>query len=130
MALYVGKRRFADHAAEPTTVIGAGSVVDGDLRGGGSFAIAGEVHGDGELGGFLSLAPGAVWRGRVHAAAALVAGRVEGSLRVDGKLELRSSAVITGSVSAEQIAIARGAVVDGEVAVRGDIVEFEEKRFD
>ncbi len=128
MTLYFGKRRFADGATAPTTVIGAGSVVDGDLRGAGSFAVAGEVHGDGELGGFLSLAPGAVWRGRVHAAAALVAGRIEGSLRVDGKLELLVSAVIHGSVSAERIAIARGAVVDGEVSVRGDIVEFEEKR--
>ena len=49
---------------------------------------------------------------------------------VDEKLEIGQTAVIRGSVSARTIAIARGAVVDGDITVTSGtpIVRFEEKR--
>jgi len=55
---------------------------------------------------------------------------MHGTLIVAEKLEIGSSARISGRVTAKQIAMARGAIIDGELAATGSepIVEFEEKR--
>ena len=124
------KRRFFDlHSAAPT-VIGAGSVIVGDVRGAGEYVVSGEVHGDGELGGGLNLAAGGVWNGHIQALEAIIAGKITGGLAVKGKLEIGYTAVIRGSVSARTIAIAKGAIVDGDIVVTSGMPmqEFEEKR--
>jgi len=124
------KRRFFDlHAAVPT-VIGAGSVIVGDVRGDGEYVVSGEVHGDGTLGGGLSLAATGVWNGNIRALEAVIAGKITGALTVEGKLEIGYTAVIRGSVSARTIAIARGAIVDGDIVVTSGVAveEFVEKR--
>ena len=124
------KRRFLERASTSSTFIGAEAVVLGDLRGAGQFVVAGEVHGDGDLGGALTLASSGVWNGHVHAAEAIVAGRIVGSLIVTGKLEIGFTAVIRGRVSAGSIAIAKGAIVDGEIEITSgaSVREFEERR--
>jgi len=124
------KRRFFDlHSASPT-VIGAGSVIAGDVRGTGDYVVSGEVHGDGELDGGLNLAATGVWHGMIRAQEAIVAGKITGGLAVSGKLEIGYTAVIRGSVSARTIAIAKGAIVDGDIEVTSGapVQEFEEKR--
>jgi cytoskeletal protein CcmA (bactofilin family) len=92
--------------------------------------IGGHVIGDGRIGGELAIGPAAHWEGNVYAQSAVVAGKVTGSIVVSGKIEIAASAVIRGRVSARTIAMARGATVEGEVAVTGTepIVEFEERR--
>jgi cytoskeletal protein CcmA (bactofilin family) len=124
------KRRFFDLHAGVPTVISAGSVIVGDVRGNGDYVVAGEIHGDGELGGGLSLAAGGVWNGYIQAQQAVIAGKITGGLAVRGKLEIGYTAVIRGSVSAAAIAIAKGAIVDGDIVVTSGMPmqEFEEKR--
>jgi cytoskeletal protein CcmA (bactofilin family) len=124
------KRRFFDLDAPSATVIGAESVVMGDIRGNGQFVVSGQVHGDGDLAGGLNLAVTGVWNGYVRAGQAVIAGKITGGLAVRGKLEIGNTAVIHGKVSARTIAIARGAIVDGEIEVTSDepIFEFEERR--
>jgi cytoskeletal protein CcmA (bactofilin family) len=123
-------RRFLDRTSASPTMIGVGSVFVGNLSGTGPFVVAGEVHGDGELMGDLNVAPGGGWMGNIRTRSALIAGRITGSLHVLEKLEIGHSAVIRGSVSARQIAIAKGAVVHGDIEVTsGDpVILFEEKR--
>jgi cytoskeletal protein CcmA (bactofilin family) len=124
------KRRFFDlHSAVPT-VISEGSVILGDVRGDGEYVVSGEVHGDGELGGGLNLAATGVWNGRIQALEAIIAGKITGGLAVKGKLEIGYTAVIRGSVSARTIAIAKGAIVEGDIEVTSGVPmqEFEEKR--
>jgi cytoskeletal protein CcmA (bactofilin family) len=132
------KRRFLERVALPTallasptpTVIGADTVIVGNIRGKGHFIVSGEIHGDGELDGALHLAVTAHWHGTVHADQAIVAGKITGGLIVKDKLEIGYTAVIRGRVSARTIAIAKGAIVDGRIEVTSDtpVVEFEEKR--
>lgn len=126
------KRRFLDRNPTAPTVIGAGSVVVGNLRGAGPFVISGEIQGDGDLAGSLCITLSGVWNGNVRTVQALVAGTVVGSLRVDGKLEIGHTAVIRGTVSARNLAIAKGAIVDGKIEVTSGepVVQFEEKRGD
>jgi cytoskeletal protein CcmA (bactofilin family) len=51
-------------------------------------------------------------------------------LSVRDKLEIGYTAVIRGRVSARTVAIAKGAIVDGEIEVTSNspVVQFEEKR--
>lgn len=124
------KRRFFESNSVSPTVIGAGSVILGDIRGNGPFVVYGEVHGDGDLAGGLNLSVNGSWHGNIHAEEAIVAGKITGELSVSGKLEIGFSAVIRGKVSARTIAIANGAIVDGEIEVTSGepLVKFEEKR--
>ena len=59
-----------------------------------------------------------------------LAGKITGGLSVQGKLEIGHTAVIRGKVSARTIAIAKGAIIDGDIEVTSDtpMLEFEEKR--
>jgi cytoskeletal protein CcmA (bactofilin family) len=126
------KRRFFDFdLGLPTpTVIGLESVVVGDIRGTGQFVVSGEVHGDAEIAGSLNLAVTGVWNGNIQAERAVIAGKITGALTVQGKLEIGFTAVIRGKVSARTIAIAKGAIIDGDIEVTSDtpMLEFEEKR--
>lgn len=124
------KRRFLDPASPTPTVISPDTVFMGNLRGKGQFVVSGEVHGDAELEGAFHLSVSGSWYGNIHAQQATVAGKIEGALSVEDKLEIGYTAVIRGKVSARTIAIAKGAIVDGEIVVTSDaaIVSFEEKR--
>jgi cytoskeletal protein CcmA (bactofilin family) len=124
------KRRFLELGEATPTFIGANSVFVGNIRGTGQFVVSGEVHGDGELDGALNLSATGSWHGHIHAQQAIVAGKILGGLSVRDKLEIGYTAVIRGRVSARTVAIAKGAIVDGEIEVTSDtpVLEFEEKR--
>ena len=127
------KRRFFEHtlhASAAPTVIGGETVIVGNVRGRGQFIVGGEIHGDGELEGGLNLLASGSWHGNIRTHQAVVAGRIVGSLTVLDKLEIGYTAVIRGKVSAGTIAIAKGAIVDGEIEIKSDtpIVRFDEKR--
>jgi cytoskeletal protein CcmA (bactofilin family) len=124
------KRRLIDHLGGSPTFVSEGSRLTGDLEASGPLVVFGSVRGDGKVGGLLHLAPKAQWEGEVHAQAAVVGGRLTGRLVIEGKLEVGSTAVIKADVVAHSIAIARGAVIEGELTVTGGqpVVRFEEKR--
>ena len=124
------KRRFFEGGPATPTFIGAESVFVGNLRCAGHLVVSGEVQGDGELGGCLNLAASGSWHGFIQAQQAIIAGTIVGGLSVKDKLEIGYTAVIRGKVSARSIAIAKGAIVDGEIEVTSGapVHEFQEKR--
>ena len=124
------KRRFFEADSATATFIGAESVFVGNIRGAGHFVVSGEVQGDGELQGGLHLSATGSWHGFIQAQQAIVAGKIVGGLSVTGNLEIGYTAVIRGKVSARTIAIAKGAIVDGEIEVTSGspVLQFEEKR--
>jgi len=124
------RRRLTDIFSTSPTFVGAGTSITGDIRCAADLAVAGEVIGDGDVKGALTLSESARWEGTVQADNAVIAGEVIGNVGCAGKLEIRKLARIHGSVRAGNIAIARGAVVDGDMTVTGDtpVIRFEEKR--
>ncbi len=124
------QRRVSDRGGGPPTVIGPGVSFRGDIIAPGSVVLSGTIRGDGDIGGMLSIARDALWEGKVRAAAAVIAGTLTGSIEVSGALEVGHTAIIKGQVTARSLAIAQGAVIEGEMQVTsGDpIVRFEEKR--
>jgi cytoskeletal protein CcmA (bactofilin family) len=124
------RRRLADRVSSSPTFVGAGSRFTGDLECESDLVVGGSVRGDGAVRGSFTLSEGARWVGEVRAANAVIGGEVEGSVSVTDKLELRSSARIRGSVRARSIAVAKGAIIEGDMAVTSvkPVVHFDEKR--
>lgn len=123
-------RRLRDKSSGAATLINEGCKISGTISGSGSFLINGEIDGDCEIEGTVTLAHGGFWNGTIRAENVIVAGRLEGDIYATGKVEITDSARITGTVSAEAIAVAEGAVVEGVMKTTGpaEPLEFVEKR--
>ncbi len=124
------KRRLIDQIGDSPTFVAEGARLTGDLETPGPLVVCGSLRGDGRVGGTLHMSVTAQWEGEVHAEAAVIAGRITGRLVVEGKLEVAATAVIRADIDARNIAVAKGAVIDGVVTVTSGqpIVQFEEKR--
>ena len=123
-------RRLLDRSSGPATLVGAGCRIKGELSGKGDFVVCGEVEGDSNLEGNLTLTPSGRWIGVLRARTVVLAGIVEGEVIAHGKLEIAPTARITGTVTGEAIAVAEGAVVDGAIQTTGpaEAAVFVEKR--
>jgi cytoskeletal protein CcmA (bactofilin family) len=123
-------RRLSDRGNSAPTIIGVGVIFRGDVIAPGSVLLSGEVRGDGDIGGSLSIARDAHWEGQVRAGAAVIAGQLTGCIECSGPLEVGAAAVIRGSVTAKTLAVANGGVIEGEIHVTSgsQVVKFEEKR--
>ena len=124
------KRRLIDQIGDSPTFVAEGSRLTGDVESAGPLVVCGAIRGDGRVGGALRMAVTAEWDGEIHARAAVIAGRVNGRLVVEDKLEVGATAVLRADIVARSIAVAKGAVIDGVVTVTSGepVHEFEEKR--
>ena len=126
------RRRATDRASGSPTFIGVGTTLTGNLECEGDLIVGGVVVGDSQVRGTVTLSEGGRWDGRLHTVSAIVAGELHGEIVASEKLEIRKSARIRGAVSGRSIAIARGAVIEGEMSVTSGapIVHYDEKRKD
>ena len=123
-------RRLRDRSSNAATLISENCKISGLITGSGSYLINGEIDGDCDLEGTVTLANNGLWKGTIKASDVIVAGHVEGDIVAAGKVEITDTARITGTVSGEAIAVAEGAVVQGVMKTTGpgEPLEFVEKR--
>jgi cytoskeletal protein CcmA (bactofilin family) len=123
-------RRLRDKSASSATLINEGCKITGTISGTGSYLVNGEIDGDCQLDGTVTIAPNGLWKGTIKASDVIVAGQVEGDIIATGKVEITDCAHIIGTVSGEAIAVAEGAVVEGVMKTTGpaEPLEFVEKR--
>jgi cytoskeletal protein CcmA (bactofilin family) len=126
------KRRIRDASAGPTTYIAPSTTIAGTITGQGSYVFCGTVEGDCDIDGPLTLAAGGSWRGVLKATDIVVAGTVEGDVIAGQRVELAGTARVTGSLTGHSIAVAEGAIIEGEIKVTSGAapVSFQEKRQD
>ena len=124
------KRRLRDATSGPGTLISDGCKFEGILSGSGHFMVNGEVEGQCQIEGSVTLAKSGYWNGTIRADSVIVAGTVEGDIAATGRVEISDTAKITGTVSGAAIAVAEGAVVEGvmKTTSQTDPVGFVEKR--
>ncbi len=124
------RRRLRDRSSGTATLISEGCRISGVLTGNCDFQVNGEVEGDCEIDSTLMLAKSGLWKGTIRAANVVISGHVEGDIIASGNVEIADTARITGTVSAEAIAVAEGAVVDGvmKTTSQSEPTEFIEKR--
>jgi cytoskeletal protein CcmA (bactofilin family) len=112
-------RRLRDFAGGPGTLISEGCRIEGLLTGSGNFMISGEIEGECDIDGSITLARGGYCKGLLRADTVIIAGTVEGDIVANGQVEINDTARITGTVSGEAIAVAEGAVVEGVMKTTG-----------
>ncbi len=97
-------------------VIGEGIAMSGDIEACENLVVEGTV--DASLRGAknLEITQTGVFYGSVEIDEATVAGRFEGDLKVNGRLTVRASGSIIGSVSYKELAIEPGALIDGRIS--------------
>jgi cytoskeletal protein CcmA (bactofilin family) len=124
------RRRLSDRSSAGSSSIGAGTMVTGSLSCEGDLVVEGSVRGECRVCGTFILLERGRWEGNIEASNAVIAGAIQGSIAVVEMLEIRESANISGSVQAQTIAVAEGAVIDGPMTVRSDtpVIRFQERR--
>ncbi len=125
-------RRLRDRSSGLATLISEGCKISGLITGSGEFLINGEIDGDCDLAGTVTLAKNGLWKGSIKADNVIIAGHLEGDIIADGNIEITATARISGTVTAGAIAVAEGAIVEGVMKTTGpgDPQEFVEKRSD
>jgi cytoskeletal protein CcmA (bactofilin family) len=124
------KRRIRDSVSGPTTYIAPSTKIVGSVTGQGAYVFCGTVEGDCDIDGPLTLAQSGRWVGTLRATDVIVAGTVEGDVVARQRVEILGTARVSGSLSGHSIAVAEGAVIEGDMRVTGGgaATTFQEKR--
>jgi cytoskeletal protein CcmA (bactofilin family) len=124
------KRRIRDAEPGPTTYVAPSTTITGNISGQGAYVFCGHVEGDCDIDGLVTLAEGGRWQGTLRANDVIIAGTVEGDVIGRRKVEVAGTARVAGTLAGSSIAVAVGAVIEGEIKVAGggEHTQFEEKR--
>lgn len=103
-----GSKQQAEDGTRPNTVIGVGSSVRGTLMITGILRIDGEFEGDVLSCERLEIGEHGVMRSDIEVREAMVRGRVIGSIRALGVVELKTGARMDGDVAAYSVVMEPG----------------------
>ena len=100
------------------TVIGKDTCFKGSIKAKGLIRIDGEMEGEIETQGDVVIGEGGKVNLELKARHVAIAGRFEGSLEAEGKLEIKNSAIVIGSVKTIGLLVDDGAVFSGSMEMR------------
>ena len=99
--------------------IGKSVIIKGELSGSEDLYVDGQVEGSIELSGNrLIIGPHGQVRASVNAKGVIVQGKLDGNIRAGERAELTKSAVVTGDISTQRVAIEEGAYFKGKVDIQ------------
>jgi cytoskeletal protein CcmA (bactofilin family) len=113
----INRGHTPDRKRTGTTVIAAGTKLDGDLTLSDSLHVDGTVEGKIESDGEVSIGQEGRIDGEINAEAVMISGRFEGSISAR-RLEIVATGRVSGSVSVEQLVIESGASFNGTSSIR------------
>ncbi len=119
-------KRSSSYAETPvgsTTIIGAGTVISGNIESVGDIRIDGILKGNLTCKSKILLGPAAVIEGDIIANQADILGRVLGKVKVNDLLYLHGKAVIEGNIQTVKLQIESSASFNGECHMGANIVE-------
>jgi cytoskeletal protein CcmA (bactofilin family) len=101
--------------------IGPSVTVKGEVSGSEDLFIDGQVEGTIELrGNSLTIGPHGQVKANVNAKSVVVQGKMEGNIQASQRAELKKSAVTTGDIVTQRVAIEEGAYFKGKIEVQKD----------
>lgn len=104
---------------ELNTIVGKGTVIEGDLKVQNSLRVDGEVKGKIESTDTVVIGKDGSVTGRVHAKNVMLAGRVQGNVQATGKVLLESKASVFGDIKAVRLVVDEGAIFNGRCHMKG-----------
>ena len=115
------KDRLETPPDKVNTVIGKDSICKGSLKAKGSIRIDGDMEGDLSTQGDVFIGESGRVAAEIKCRNIAVAGRFEGTLDAEGKLEIRSTGIVTGCIRLNGLLVDDGAIFSGEVEMKGNI---------
>jgi cytoskeletal protein CcmA (bactofilin family) len=104
--------------------IGKSVIIKGELSGSEDLYVDGQVEGNIELSGNrLIIGPHGQVRANVNAKGVIVQGKLDGNIRASERAELAKSAVVTGDIATQRVAIEEGAYFKGKVDIQREGVK-------
>ena len=101
--------------------LGKSVVIKGEVSGSEDLYVDGEIEGSIDLRNHsVTIGPNGKLKASVSAKSIVVQGKVDGSLSASDRLDLRKSAIVTGDVTTQRIAIEEGAFLKGNVDIQKD----------
>jgi cytoskeletal protein CcmA (bactofilin family) len=100
-------------------VVGVGITMSGEIESCDAIFVEGTVEAALKGASILHVAETGIFYGTVEIDEATIAGRFEGDLTVNGRLTVKSTGSITGSIVYKELAIEAGANLDGKVSPLG-----------
>jgi cytoskeletal protein CcmA (bactofilin family) len=101
-------------AAAPTVcVIGAKTVIKGEITGDEDVLIEGRVEGQIRISRDVRVGPNGVVKSTIEAASIVVSGEVIGDCSATSRVEIQASGKLTGNIRAPKIVISEGAMFKG-----------------
>ena len=101
--------------------LGKSVVIKGEVSGSEDLYVDGEIEGSIDLRNHsVTIGPNGKLKASVSAKSIVVQGKVDGSLSASDRLDLRKSAIVTGDVTTQRIAIEEGAFLKGKVDIQKD----------
>lgn len=108
-------RDFSPIAGDRTLTIGRGINMSGEIEACDHLLVEGTVEAALKGAKVLEIAESGTFYGTVEIEEATIAGRFEGDITVNGRLVLRSSGAITGSIAYRELEVEAGAMLDGRL---------------
>jgi len=100
-------------------IIGEGITMSGEIEHCDHLIVEGTVQATLKDAKLLDISEAGVFYGTVDIEEATIAGRFEGDIHVAGRLTVKSTGVITGSIRYKELAIEAGATIDGTLSPSG-----------
>jgi len=94
------------------------TTIIGEIRNPDPIRIDGKVKGEGNFGELVIISPSCVWVGKIVADKILVEGVVEGEIIARKNLQIFNTAKVTGKITAKEMVIDEGALLDAEIIMR------------
>jgi cytoskeletal protein CcmA (bactofilin family) len=102
-------------ASDVVSIVGPGMKIIGDCSSDGTIRVEGKVEGSVNAAKSVVVGQQGTVLGDIATQDAIVAGRVEGSIRADSRVELQSSCKVKGNIESRRIKLDEGGQVDGQL---------------
>ena len=111
------ERQMAENGE--VTVVGVGARLDGNVVSAGSLRIAGQVKGQINADGDVTLSPQSQVEADIRAQNVTVAGRFKGNIAVKGKAHLARGGRVDGNITSKSLVVEEGGVFHGQSLMDG-----------
>ncbi len=111
------KDERSNNLNEAETVIGESVQVKGNFESSGDLIINGSLEGEIKTKGFILVGEMAKINANIRAAEMTVGGEIKGNLKIKSFLSVKKSAKIFGDIECLQVAIEKGAEINGQMTI-------------
>lgn len=121
--MFAPKNKAGEPAQSSTTIIGAGTVITGDIESSGDIRIDGTLVGNLHSKAKVLIGQEGVVEGDINGQQADIMGKVTGMLRIRELLQLKGRCVVTGEIYTGRLEVEPTATFNGSCYMGANVVE-------